>query len=311
MFVHLTLVPVVYMGEPKTKPTQHSVRELREIGIQPDVLLLRSPQPPDEELRSKISLFTNVDEGGGDLGPRRATTIYEIPLVFAEQKLDEIIVRRLGLAGKGPWRDGWKEVVDQFRGAKRSVRVAIVGKYTDLHDSYISIFEALHHGGIANDVRVELVKFEGEDLEDGRDLAQALGGCDGVLVPGGFGDAGHRGHDPGRALGAGEEGPLLRHLPRAADHGDRVRAQRPRPGGRQLHRVRPGHDAPRGEPARGAGRRQDLRRHHAPGPERFPPRGGHEDRRRLRRPRSSPSATGTATRSPTATARASRRPASS
>ena len=193
IFVHLTLVPVVYMGEPKTKPTQHSVRELREIGIQPDILLLRSHTPPDEEMRRKISLFTNVEEEAVISAHDVGATIYEIPPTFAEQNLDDIIMKKLGLAGKGPLRDGWKKVVDHFRNVTDTVRVAIVGKYTGLHDSYISIFEALYHGGITNGVRVELAKFEGEDLEDGRDLDEALGGCDGVLVPGGFGMRGIEG----------------------------------------------------------------------------------------------------------------------
>jgi CTP synthase len=193
MFVHLTLVPVVYMGEPKTKPTQHSVRELLEIGIQPDVLLLRSHNPPDEEMRRKIALFTNVEKEAVISAHDVASTIYEIPTSFAAQKLDDIIMRRLGLAGKRPWSDGWKKVVDHFRGTSAGVRVAIVGKYTGLHDSYISIFEALNHGGIASGVRVELVKFEGEELEENRDLDQALGDCDGVLVPGGFGTRGIEG----------------------------------------------------------------------------------------------------------------------
>jgi CTP synthase len=193
VFIHLTLVPVVYMGEPKTKPTQHSVRELREIGIQPDVLLLRSRTPPDEEMRRKIALFTNVEKEAVISAHDVASTIYEIPPVFAAQKLDDIILKKLGLPGKGPQRDGWKKVVDHFRDTRASVRVAIVGKYTGLHDSYISIFEALNHGGIACGAKVELVKFEGEELEDGRDLDAALGDCDGVLVPGGFGARGIEG----------------------------------------------------------------------------------------------------------------------
>jgi CTP synthase len=193
LFVHLTLVPVVYMGEPKTKPTQHSVRELREIGIQPDVLLIRSHHPLEDDLRRKISLFTNVDKDAVFSAYDVRTTIYEIPLVYAEQKLDEIVVRKLRLPSKGPARDGWRAFVDRFVGATRTAKIAIVGKYTDLHDSYISIFEALLHGGVANDARVELVKFEGEELEEGRDLAEAFKGCDGMLVPGGFGSRGIEG----------------------------------------------------------------------------------------------------------------------
>jgi len=193
LFVHLTLVPIVYMGEPKTKPTQHSVRELLEIGIQPDVLLVRCRNPLEDELRRKISLFTNVDKEAVLSAHDVRTTIYEIPIVYAEQKLDEIIVRRLGLPPKGPARDGWRAFVDRFAAAKRTVKVAIVGKYTDLHDSYISIFEALLHGAVANDARVELVKVEGENLEEATDLAKVFAGCDGMLVPGGFGSRGIEG----------------------------------------------------------------------------------------------------------------------
>ncbi len=187
LFIHLTLVPQVYWGEPKSKPTQHSVRELREIGIQPDVLLCRSSSPLDEDLRRKISLFTNVEKEAVISAYDVRTTIYEIPLTFVEQKVDEIIVKKLGLGEKGPSRDGWRKVVKHFTEAKKTVRVAVVGKYTGLHDAYISIFESLFHGGIANGARVQLVKFESEDLEDGRDLSEAFAECDGILVPGGFG----------------------------------------------------------------------------------------------------------------------------
>jgi CTP synthase len=187
MFIHLTLVPVVYMGEPKTKPTQHSVRELREIGIQPDLLLCRAGEPIDEDMKRKISLFTNVEKDAVISAFDVRTTIYEIPLVFAEQKLDRIVMKRLGLVEKSPVKDGWKKIVEHFTEAKKTVRIAVVGKYTELHDSYISIYESLFHGGIANGARVETVKMEGEDLEDGGDLAARFSGCDGILVPGGFG----------------------------------------------------------------------------------------------------------------------------
>jgi CTP synthase len=187
MFVHLTLVPVVYWGEPKTKPTQHSVRELREIGIQPDILLIRSGEPIDEDMKRKISLFTNVDRDAVISAYDVRTTIYEIPLVFLEQKLDCIVMKRLGLTEKSPAVDGWKKVVEHFNEAKRALRIAIVGKYTELHDSYISIFESLFHGGIANGARIHLVKMESEDLENDQDLSVSFADCDGILIPGGFG----------------------------------------------------------------------------------------------------------------------------
>jgi len=187
LYIHLTLVPQVYWGEPKSKPTQHSVRELREIGIQPDLLLCRSAGPLDDDLRRKIALFTNVEKEAVISARDVRTTIYDIPLTFVEQNVDAIIIKKLGLAEKSPLRDGWAKVSDHFSNAKSTVRVAIVGKYTGLHDAYISIFESLFHGGIDNGSRVQLVKFESEDLEDGRDLADAFADCDGVLVPGGFG----------------------------------------------------------------------------------------------------------------------------
>jgi CTP synthase len=187
LFIHLTLIPQVYWGEPKSKPTQHSVRELREIGIQPDLLLCRSGSLMDDDLRRKISLFTNVEKEAVISAFDVRTTIYEIPMTFTAQHVDEIIIKKLGLAEKSPIRDGWKQVVDHFNGATKTARVAIVGKYTGLHDSYISIFESLFHGGISNGVRVHLVKFESEELENERDLAAAFSECDGVLVPGGFG----------------------------------------------------------------------------------------------------------------------------
>jgi CTP synthase len=187
LFIHLTLIPQVYWGEPKSKPTQHSVRELREIGIQPDLLLCRSGSLMDDDLRRKISLFTNVEKEAVISAFDVRTTIYEIPMTFTAQHVDEIIIKKLGLPEKSPLRDGWKQVVDHFNGATKTARVAIVGKYTGLHDSYISIFESLFHGGINNGARVHLVKFESEELENERDLAAAFSECDGVLVPGGFG----------------------------------------------------------------------------------------------------------------------------
>ena len=193
MYIHLTLVPVVYWGEPKTKPTQHSVRELREIGIQPDLLLCRAGAPLEEDMKRKISLFTNVDLESVISAHDVHTTIYEIPLSFGEQKLDTAIMKRLGLVEKSPARDGWKRVVEHFTGAKRTARIGIVGKYTELHDSYLSVFESLFHGGIANGARVQLVKIESEELEGEADLTVAMTGCDGILVPGGFGMRGIEG----------------------------------------------------------------------------------------------------------------------
>jgi CTP synthase len=192
--VHLTLIPQVSGGELKTKPTQHSVKELQEMGIQPDVLICRSPVPVDDELRRKISGFTNVDLEAVISAHDVKTTIYEIPLLFYEQKLDQIVLQKLGVESRHADLKSWREMVRRYREPSGSVRIAIVGKYMDLHDSYKSVFEALYHGGIANEVSIELVRtdsslFEKEDA----DPAEILSGVDGLLIPGGFGQRGVNG----------------------------------------------------------------------------------------------------------------------
>ncbi|CAA9299390.1 MAG: CTP synthase, partial [uncultured Gemmatimonadaceae bacterium] len=156
IFVHLTLVPyIAAAGEVKTKPTQHSVRELMEIGIQPDILICRSERPISEETKRKIALFCNV-EFGAVIESRDVPTIYEIPLSFADQGLDDRIVKRLRLVSKTPEIGHWRELVHRIVQPERRVRVAVVGKYTDFVDSYKSVQEALIHGGIANNVGVDI-----------------------------------------------------------------------------------------------------------------------------------------------------------
>ncbi len=193
LFVHLTLVPLVGRGEYKTKPTQHSAKALLELGIQPDILLCRAAKPLSEPLRSKIALFTNVEDeaviSAYDVGPN----IYEIPIVFADQKLDEIIMRRLGLSGADRDLAAWRGIAETHRNAARTVKVGFVGKYLELHDSYKSVFEALFHGGLANAARVELVKVDAEALEKSGGGDPRLAEVDGFLVPGGFGARGIEG----------------------------------------------------------------------------------------------------------------------
>jgi CTP synthase len=193
LFVHLTLVPAVSDGEPKTKPTQHSVAALREIGIQPDILLCRSAQPLPLELVRKISLFTNVEEEAVISAYNVPHTVYEIPLIFAEQNLDKIVLRKLGLKLTPSDLADWQRVVDTYKGASRSVRIGLTGKYTELLDSYKSVYEALYHGGIANACRIELVKVDSDHLPRGRELAELLSGLNGILIPGGFGQRGIEG----------------------------------------------------------------------------------------------------------------------
>ena len=194
--VHLTLIPEVAGSELKTKPTQHSVKELRAIGVQPDILLCRAPRPLDDDMRRKIALFTNVPFEAVISAYDVEATIYEIPLIFARQGLDVIALERLGLEYGECDLQPWERVVEVFRQRERIVRIGVIGKYIDLNDSYKSVDEALYHGGIANDYRVELVKIDSERLErmeTDEEVAQALDGIDGMLVPGGFGSRGIEG----------------------------------------------------------------------------------------------------------------------
>jgi CTP synthase len=195
LFIHLTLIPYIRAAqELKTKPTQHSVGKLREIGIEPDLLICRTEKPLGREIREKISLFTNVPVDyvieEQDLLNR---SIYELPLVLAEQGVDELIVRALGLKSPhAPDLAEWQKMVAVLRDPRHKVRIAVVGKYTQLQDAYKSIYEAIRHGGIANEAEVETVRVDSEEIEkDGP--AKFLEGVDGILVPGGFGARGIEG----------------------------------------------------------------------------------------------------------------------
>src|SRR5437870_6749996 len=192
LFVHATLVPfIAAAGELKTKPTQHSVRELREIGIAPDILLCRSDRPLSRDLRSKIALFCNVKESAV-ISAQDVDTIYEVPLAFHEQGLDELIVNQLRLGELASQTDlsPWRDLVSTIRepsGGEASI--AIVGKYVELEDSYKSLREALTHGGVANNVRVDVRWIESEESMDD-DYESRLRDFDAILVPGGFGKRG-------------------------------------------------------------------------------------------------------------------------
>jgi CTP synthase len=186
LFVHLTLIPhLAAAGELKTKPTQHSVRELMETGIQPDILICRTELPLTDEIRRKIARFCNVDVGHV-IESRDVETIYEVPLRYREQHLDDHILDLLGLEAPEPDLSDWIAMVDRIKRPEQgSVRIAVVGKYTALIDAYKSIAEALVHGGIANDVGVEIDWVSSEELEDRG--SSFLDGYGGVLIPGGFG----------------------------------------------------------------------------------------------------------------------------
>ena len=193
LFIHLTLVPfIAAAGEVKTKPTQHSVRELMEIGIQPDILICRSERPLSEDVKRKIALFCNVDFGSV-VESRDVPTIYQIPLLFAEQGLDARVCERLKLETPEPDLTAWKGIVQRITAPSDRVRIAVVGKYTDYVDSYKSVQEALIHGGIANAVGVD-ISWLSSDLFTGAQRAkELLAGYHGLLVPGGFGVRGVEG----------------------------------------------------------------------------------------------------------------------
>ncbi len=194
-YVHLTLVPEVVGGELKTKPTQHSVSALRELGIQPDILLCRAPVELTDGMKKKIALFTNVDDNAVISAYDIKTTIYEIPLVYHKQNLDKIAIEKLGIKNADSIDlSPWESVVNSFKSATQTVKIALVGKYIHLNDTYKSIVEAIFHGSIANNVKVEVIKIDSEDIEkagnDSNEIKKIFAGISGILVPGGFGQRG-------------------------------------------------------------------------------------------------------------------------
>lgn len=192
MFVHVTLVPYIAAAhELKTKPTQHSVKELRAIGIQPNMLICRSERAISSELKDKIALFCDVDPEAV-ITASDVKSVYEVPLVFADQRVDDIIVRNLKLPAGDRDLDEWSAMLRRLYNPSGEVRIGLVGKYVEYEDSYKSLKEALLHGGLAHDVRVKISWIEAEDLE-WPSCAEILKAYDGILVPGGFGKRGIEG----------------------------------------------------------------------------------------------------------------------
>lgn len=191
LFIHLTLVPYIpTSGETKTKPTQHSVKELRSIGIQPDVLICRSEKPLSEHDRAKIALFTNVEKDAV-ISLEDAKSIYQIPMILHAQGLDEFVVKKLGLTLPPADLSEWQAVVDREDSADTTVKVVMVGKYTDFSDAYKSLNEALRHGGIHTKTKVDIVYRDAELLD--KEGMRLLEGVDAILIPGGFGERGIEG----------------------------------------------------------------------------------------------------------------------
>ena len=192
LYVHLTLVPYIAAGgELKTKPTQHSVKELTGVGIQPDILLCRTDRILDKKLKAKIAHFCNVEESAV-VTAKDVEWIYEVPLIFHQEGLDEKIVEKLHIWTGAPNLRKWQKIIQVLKSPKDTARIAVVGKYMTLKESYKSLMEALVHGGIANDARVELDCIEAEQIEEAG-VKGLLDRADGILVPGGFGDRGSEG----------------------------------------------------------------------------------------------------------------------
>ena len=192
-FIHLTLVPYIEgAAELKTKPTQHSVRELRATGIQPDVLICRTDRPLDPSARAKIALFTNVVPEAV-VEAVDTDNVYDVPIRFRKQNLDRLLLERLGLAAGEGDLSAWEAMLEGMEKPSGEVSVAVVGKYTGLRDSYKSIIEALTHGGVASNVRVNIVWVESAELEGGVEAAKCFRDVGGILVPGGFGERGIEG----------------------------------------------------------------------------------------------------------------------
>jgi CTP synthase len=233
VFVHLTLVPFIDAAkELKTKPTQHSVRELREIGIQPDILLCRTQRHLTEEARQKIALFCNVRKEAV-IEARDVASVYEVPLVFHTGGMDSLVVSMLRLTCPEPDLGDWISLVEKIKNPGGEVSIGIVGKYVDLLDAYKSINEAFVHSGIANDVKVNVTWIASEEVcPDTAD--EMLRGFDGILIPGGFGER-------GTEVCQGKQGSFLRHLPGPPVRGYRVCSEHMRVRWRKQLGVRPGH----------------------------------------------------------------------
>jgi CTP synthase len=193
MYIHLTLVPYIgHAGELKTKPTQHSVNELRRIGIQPDMVLCRSESELSQDIRKKIALFASLPPEAV-VSAKDVDNIYKVPLWFAQEGVDELVCEHFGFATPAPDLKVWEDIVQRADEATQPVRIALVGKYVQLEDAYLSVSEALRHSGFRHDCMVEIDWVDSEDLSSDETAAQRLGGADGILIPGGFGGRGIEG----------------------------------------------------------------------------------------------------------------------
>ena len=244
-FLHVSLVPYLApSGELKTKPTQHSVAMLRQVGITPDAIVCRADRDIPVSIKRKISMMCDVDEDAV-ANAIDAPSIYDIPKVLHSEGLDAYVVRHLGL----PFRDVdwtvWDALLERVHHPEHQVEIALVGKYVDLPDAYLSVTEALRAGGIAHDAGVSIRWVASDECQTEAGATKALGGVDAVLVPGGFGIRGIEGKIGALRWARERKVPDAGHLPGLAGHGHRVRPQRRGDRGRQLHGVRPRHPGTR------------------------------------------------------------------
>ena len=192
LFIHVTLVPYLHgSGEHKSKPTQHSVKELQGMGIKPDIIVLRCNESLEESIFQKISMFCNV-KGDCVIENRTMDNLYKAPLMLEESRFSEVVCRELGIDAPPPDLREWKDLLDRIQGLNREIRIGLVGKYVQLHDAYLSVAEALTHAGFANDTHVKIDWINSEKIEE-ENVRERLSRLDGILVPGGFGDRGVEG----------------------------------------------------------------------------------------------------------------------
>lgn len=194
LFIHVTLVPYLAASdELKSKPTQHSVKEMLSIGIRPDIIVCRTEHPLTEDIKNKIALFCDVSKDCV-IENNNCDILYAVPMMLREQKMDEVVIKKLGIECGEPDLTDWEAMLDALRNPKQTVKIAMVGKYVELHDSYISVNEALKHGGIETRSAVDIQWIDSESLEkEDADIEKILGDMDGILVPGGFGSRGIEG----------------------------------------------------------------------------------------------------------------------
>ena len=197
LYIHVTLIPYIHAaGELKTKPTQHSVKELRSIGIQPDIIVCRTEKTVSDDMKKKIALFCDVDVRAV-INNETCSTIYEVPLLLQEEGLDRIVLEKLGLEDRHCDMDEWTAMVNRIKetdASDKEINIALVGKYVALHDAYLSVVESLHHAGYANGVQVKIKWIDSEELEKpGVNLDEVFGDVSGIVIPGGFGSRGVEG----------------------------------------------------------------------------------------------------------------------